>query len=101
MTLTDSRTLEALDFAGVRERVVGATHTQRGHARAVALAPEDDYEAVRREQRRTEAVRSLLAGADLHIMRAVDTGPLTESAAVGRTLGASDLRAIGDALAAA
>ncbi len=101
MTLADSRTLEALDFAGVRDRVVGATHTQRGHARAQALEPYADYEMVRREQRRTEAVRSLLAGADLQIMRAIETAPLTEAAALGRTLGAVDLRAIGDALSAA
>ncbi len=101
MTLADSRTLEALDFAGVRNRVVGATHTQRGHARALALEPYADYEMVRREQRRTEAVRSLLAAADLQIMRAVETAPLTEAAALGRTLGPVDLRAIGDALSAA
>lgn len=101
MTLADSRTLEALDFAGVRDRVVGATHTQRGHARALALEPYADYDLVRREQRRTEAVRSLVAGADLQIMRAVETAPLTEAAALGRTLVAPDLRAIGDALAAA
>jgi len=101
MTLADSRTLEALDFTGVRDRVVAATHTQRGHARALALEPYADYEMVRREQRRTEAVRSLLAGADLQIMRAVETAPLTEAAALGRTLAAGDLRAIGDALSAA
>ena len=101
MTLADSRTLEALDFAGVRDRVVGATHTQRGRVRALLLEPYADYEIVRREQRRTEAVRSLLVGSDLRIMRAVETGPLTEGAALGVTLGASDLRAVGDALAAA
>jgi len=101
MTLADSRTLEALDFAGVRDRVVGATHTQRGQARALALEPYADYDMVRREQRRTEAVRSLVAGNDLRIVRAVETAPLTEAAALGRTLIAPDLRAIGDALAAA
>ena len=34
-------------------------------------------------------------------MRAVETAPLTEAAALGRTLGPVDLRAIGDALSAA
>ncbi len=101
MSLADSRTLEAIDFARVRERVVALTHTERGRVAAERLLPLTDFSDVRREQVRTEALRSLLTGGDVHLMRAVDTAPLTAAAHVGRTLAGSDLRAIGDALAAA
>jgi DNA mismatch repair protein MutS2 len=99
--LADERTLEALDFAGVRDRVVAATHTQRGRALAEGLVPSTDFGAVRVEQQRTAAARDLAASADLHVTRAIDTAALTEAAEVGRTLGPSDLRAVADALAAA
>ncbi|MGB8149814.1 MAG: hypothetical protein WCE97_01310, partial [Candidatus Cybelea sp.] len=101
MTIADSRTLDALDFASVRDRVVGATRTQRGRGLADDLLPESNFDVVRREQLRTEAMRSLAAGADVTIMPAVETAPSTEAAKVGQTLGPSDLRAIGDTLAAA
>ncbi|MGA7356769.1 MAG: Smr/MutS family protein [Candidatus Cybelea sp.] len=101
MALADSRTLEALDFAGVRERVVAATRTARGRAFAVELMPLDEFQLVRHEQRRTEAVRSLMAGFDLRIMPAIETASLTEAAQVGRTLSGSDLHSIGEAVAAA
>ena len=101
MSLADSRTLEAIDFAGVRERVVGMTHTERGKALAQRLSPSTDFAAVRREQRRTEALRAVSSGGELHLMRAVDTAPLTAAAQVGRALSGSELRAIGDAVAAA
>ena len=101
MTIADSRTLEALDFASVRDRVVGATRTQRGRGLANDLLPEYTFDIVRREQLRTEAMRSLAAGADVTIMPAADTAASTEAAKVGQTLGPSDLRAIGDTLAAA
>ncbi len=101
MSIADLRTLEALDFATVRDRVAGATRTERGRAYAGELLPEPDFEIVRREQLRTEAVRALAAGADFTIMRAVETGALTEAAHIGRTLAPSELRSIGDALAAA
>ena len=78
-----------------------ATRTQRGRAFAEELAPQPDFELVRREQGRTEAVRSLIAAADLQVMPAVDTAELTQTAQLGRTLAGSDLRSIGDALAAA
>ncbi|MBV9102566.1 MAG: hypothetical protein JO060_03190, partial [Candidatus Eremiobacteraeota bacterium] len=78
-----------------------ATRTQRGRAFAEELAPQPDFELVRREQRRTEAVRSLIAAADLQVMPAVDTAELTQTAQLGRTLAGSDLRSVGDALAAA
>ena len=101
MSLADPRTLEAIDFAGVRERVVGLTHTERGKALASQLSPLMDFAEVRREQLRTEALRSLVAAGELHVMRAVDTEPLTTAAQLGRALAGSDLRAIGDAVAAA
>ena len=101
MALADSRTLDALDFAGVRARVVSATRTARGRTLALELAPHTDFETVGREQSRTEALRSLMAGADVRIMPAVDTVPLTEAAQVGRTLAGSDLYSVGQAIAAA
>ncbi|MGC2635249.1 MAG: hypothetical protein WA215_13700, partial [Candidatus Cybelea sp.] len=61
MTIADSRTLDALDFASVRDRVVGATRTQRGRGLANDLLPESNFDVVRREQLRTEAMRSLAA----------------------------------------
>ena len=76
MTIADSRTLDALDFASVRDRVVGATRTQRGRGLADDLLPESNFDVVRREQLRTEAMRSLAAGADVTIMPAVETAPL-------------------------
>jgi DNA mismatch repair protein MutS2 len=101
MPLADARTLEALDFMAVRQGVVEATHTQRGRAYALELGPLVEFESVRREQLRTEALRSLIAGADFRVMPAIETSSLTEAAQVGRTLAASELRSIGDALAAA
>ncbi len=101
MVLADDRTLDALDFTAVRDRVVEATHTQRGRSYALELAPFADFEQVRLEQLRTEAVRSLIAGSDFRVMPAVETSALTDAAGVGQTLSASDLRAIGDAISAA
>jgi DNA mismatch repair protein MutS2 len=99
--LADEKTLEALDFERIRERVVGATRTQRGRGLAGALSPEIAFDAVAVQQRRTAAARDLVASADFHVMAAIDTGELTQTAALGRTLGAIELRAVGDALAAA
>jgi len=99
--LVDERTLEALDFASVQERVVAATRTQRGRTFAATLAPFDDFDAVRAAQQQTAATRELVAGADLHVMPAIDTSELTQAASLGRTLAPSDLRSVGDAIAAA
>lgn len=101
MTLADARTLDALDFASVRDRVVAATRTARGKARAAAMEPMPEFALVRLEQGRTSLVRQLVAGSDLHVLPAIDPDELVQSAAVGRTLAPSDLRAIGDAIAAA
>jgi DNA mismatch repair protein MutS2 len=46
-------------------------------------------------------VRSLIAAADLQVMPAVETAPLTQVAQLGRTLSGSDIRSVADALAAA
>ncbi len=100
-TLADERTLEALDFASILERVVRATRTQRGRTLAASMAPSTDFSAVRIEQLRTNAARELVAGADLHVLAAIDTAELSQAAALGRTLGSSELRAVGDTLAAA
>ncbi len=101
MSLADARTLEALDFNAVRDRVVSATRTQRGKAFAAALVPHTNFDLVRVEQARTEAVRSLIASGDFRVMPAVETAPFTTAAQVGRSLAGSDLRAVGDAIAAA
>ncbi len=100
-TLADERTLEALDFASVRHRVVGATRTARGRRFASELAPLTDFAVVRLEQARTAIVRQLVAAADLHVLPAFDTAEATQAAALGRTLAATDLRAVGDAISAA
>jgi DNA mismatch repair protein MutS2 len=85
----------------VRERVVGATRTERGRLLASELAPHLDFALVRGEQRRTAATRSLIESADLAVMPARDTSELTQAAGQGRRLGAADIRTVGDAIAAA
>src|SRR5579863_3176215 len=97
----DARTLEALDFAGVRDRVVAASRTARGRDRASELAPSIDFGVVRLEQGRTAFIRQLVVAEDLHVSAAADTAELTQAAAVGRTLGPADLRAVADAVSAA
>ncbi len=101
MALADDRTLEALDFPSVRDEVVSATRTARGRSAALEMLPSRAFDLVRVEQRRTEAVRALVAGADFYVMPASDTASLTQAAALGRSLGPADLRAVGDAIAAA
>jgi DNA mismatch repair protein MutS2 len=99
--LCDERTLEALDFASIANRVVAATRTERGKSFASRMTPSTSFASVRVEQARTAAARELVAGADLHVMSAIDTAGLTQAASLTRTLGTMDLRAIGDAIAAA
>lgn len=97
----DARTLEALDFAGVRERVVAAARTQRGRALVRAMTPSVDFAGVAVAQQRTSAARDLVARADLHVLPAADTAELTQAAILGRTLAGTDLRSVADALVAA
>ncbi|HLI97444.1 MAG TPA: hypothetical protein VKT72_15350, partial [Candidatus Baltobacteraceae bacterium] len=99
--LADQRTLETLDFASVRERVVEQTRTERGRHLAEELAPFVDFERIKREQTATEVVRELIVSADLHVSAALDTADLTQRASVGTSLSATELRAVGDAVAAA
>ncbi|MDQ2865325.1 MAG: Smr/MutS family protein [Candidatus Eremiobacteraeota bacterium] len=99
--LADARTLEALDFDSVRVRVVSATRTQRGRARATELFPSTDFDEVRLQQSRTKAIRGLVAARDLHVLAAVDTADLTQAAALGRILGPTELRAVADAISSA
>lgn len=99
--IADERTLDALDFAGVRERVVAATRTHRGKARAGELLPSMDFREVGLEQARTEVIRQLVVGSDLHVLPAVDTAEITQAAALGRILGAAELRAVADAISSA
>ena len=100
--LADDRTLDALDFAGVRERVVAATHTQRGRGLATLGA----RGRVRRGRPRRTTAHRFGAGSRRGRRPARVVGDRhrrapTQAAALGRTLGGSDLRAVGDALAAA
>jgi DNA mismatch repair protein MutS2 len=97
----DERTLEALDFAGVRDRVTGRTRTQRGRVLATQLSPAVDFTIVATEQSRTNAMRNLVAAADFGVLPATDTAETTQAAALGRTLSGAELRAVADALAAA
>jgi DNA mismatch repair protein MutS2 len=99
--LADQRTLETLDFASVLERVVGQTRTERGRHLAEDLSPFVDFERIKREQAATEEVRELIVSADLHVLAAVDTADLTQRATIGTSLSATELRAVGDAVAAA
>ncbi len=99
--VADERTLEALDFASVRDRVVGATRTARGRRFANELVPLTDFAVVRLEQARTAIVRQVVAAADFHVLPAIDPEPDTQAAALGRTLAPADLRAVADAIAAA
>ncbi len=101
MMLADERTLEVLEFAVVRDRIVGATQTERGRAYGAALLPTADFEDVRREQARVAAARARVESADLHVLAAVETEPLTAAAAQGRVLAARELRLLGEAVAAA
>ena len=76
MRLADARTLDVLDFARVRERVVAATRTQRGRALASDLLPDRDFAIVRGSncaRRRCDRSR---ASADVTIMPAIDTAAL-------------------------
>ncbi len=99
--LGDRRTLETLDFATIRDRVVALTATERGQAYAQAMLPFVDFERVKEDQEATQALLNLIASDDLHISRAADTKNATSAAARGSVLSAMDLRTVGDALAAA
>ncbi|HKU66742.1 MAG TPA: endonuclease MutS2 [Candidatus Baltobacteraceae bacterium] len=99
--LADQRTLETLDYASVRERVVAQTRTERGRNLAEDLRPFLDFERITREQAATEKIRELIVTADLHVLPAFDTADLTQRASIGTSLSSTELRSVGDAIAAA
>ncbi|MDQ2663362.1 MAG: endonuclease MutS2 [Candidatus Eremiobacteraeota bacterium] len=101
METADARTLETLDFARVRERVASNARSERGKERAAELAPLRDLARVRFEQSATSAIRDLVESNDMHVLPARDTARMTGAARRGAALDASDVRAVGEALAAA
>jgi DNA mismatch repair protein MutS2 len=98
--LADPRSLEALDFARVRERVAGQTHATRAHALALALEPVSDGATVRRLVTETAEMRALVRTQGFSLAAIADVDQALEIAQRGAPLPAADLRAIADALAA-
>jgi DNA mismatch repair protein MutS2 len=98
--LADPRSLEALDFARVRERVAGQTHGARAHALALALDPVSDGATVRRLVSETAEMRALVRAHGFALAHIGDVEAALEIAQRGSSLPASELRAIADALAA-
>jgi DNA mismatch repair protein MutS2 len=99
--LADERTLEALDFAAIREMLVRHTATGLGVERARSLQPGTDIELVRREQAATREMRALAAADAFELPRVHDIGDALGHAQRGATLAAEDLRNVGRALAVA
>ena len=98
--LADPRSLEALDFARVRERVAGQTHAAQAHARALALEPTADSGTVRRLVNETSEMRTLVRTQSFSLAQIADVDAALEMAQRGSPLPGSELRAIADALAA-
>ncbi len=98
--LIDERGLDVLDFQRIRERYAGQTHAPRSYARAIACEPDADFAAVRRLVGETTEMRALIAEAGFSVQRIDDVDEAVATAARGVPLGARELRAIADALAA-
>jgi DNA mismatch repair protein MutS2 len=98
--LADPRSLEALDFARVRERVAGQTHAVQAHARALAMEPVSDTTTVRRLVNETAEMRTLVRTQSFSLSRIEDVDEALDIAQRGSSLPAAELRAIADALAA-
>jgi len=98
--LVDERSLDALDFARVRERVAGQTHAERAYARALAMEPATDLATVRRLVAETGEMRALVRSHGFGLTRIADVDDALETAARGAAVAAGELRAIADALAA-
>ena len=96
----DERSLDALDFARVRDRVAAATHAARAFERAVAMEPSADTALVRRLIAETGEMRLLLRAHAFSPARIADVDAALEVAARGAPVAAHELRAIADALAA-
>jgi DNA mismatch repair protein MutS2 len=98
--LVDERSLDALDFARVRERVAGQTHAVRAFERAAAMEPASDPATIRRLIAETAEMRVLLRSHGFSLARIEDVESALEVAARGASVAAGELRAIADALAA-
>ena len=98
--LADARSLDALDFARIRERVAGQTHSARAAARAAALEPATDGELVRGLVTETAEMRTLIGAHGFAPAGIGEVEAGLEGAARGSALPASELRAIADAVAA-
>jgi DNA mismatch repair protein MutS2 len=99
--LTDDRTLAVLDFGAIRDLVGKQTMTDRGAARAAALAPRADIALARHEQTATSEMRRIVADAPFDLARTREVGDGIARAARGSTLPAEELRDVGMALASA
>ena len=97
----DERSLEVLDFSQIRERYAGQTHAPRSQARALACEPASDFAVVRRLVGETSEMRILARENGFSLERIDDVDDAVANAARGVALPARELRAIGDALAAA
>jgi DNA mismatch repair protein MutS2 len=98
--LVDERSLDALDFARVRERVAGQTHAVRAHERALALEPSSDLATMRRLGAETGEMRALVRTHGFSLARIADVDDALSIAERGASVAAGELRAIADALAA-
>ena len=96
--LADPRSLEALDFARVRERVAGQTHAAQAHALALAMEPVSDATTVRRLVTETAEMRTLVRTQNFSLSQIDDVDEALEIAQRGASLPAAELRAIADAL---
>ena len=99
--LADERTLTALDFATIRDRLCWYAKTVRGRSRCEHLAPFHDFRLVRLAHARLDEIRRLLEGDRLRVSPAVDTSDATSRAQRGATLSTLELRAVSDALVSA
>jgi len=99
--LIDHRGLDVLDFDRIRERYAGQTHAARAYARAISCEPETDFALVRRLVGETAEMRTLIVEAGFSLQRIEDVDEAVATAARGVPLGARELRAIADGLAAA
>ncbi len=99
--LIDERGLDVLDFQRIRERYAGQTHAPQSHARALIAEPSDDFTLVRRLSGETTEMRALIGDGGFSMQRIDDVEDAVATAARGVPLGARDLRAVADALAAA
>ena len=99
--LIDERSLDVLDFARVREALAGQTHSPGAFARAQSLVPTEDFDEVRRLIAETGEMRTLRSGEGISIAQVDDVELSVATAARGVSIAASELRAIGNALAAA